>query len=74
MIRELEDRGSSNRQLADVFHLIRKTGNEASHAFTGTSGEATHLLKHARHLAIWYHRALGKHPKFRARGESISRR
>lgn len=65
LVRGLEDRGAIHRELASVFHAIRKTGNQANHAFTGSSGDAIHLLKHARQLAIWFHRAFGGQKDFK---------
>ncbi len=58
-IRELEARGMIDRQVAQVFHAVRRSGNEANHAFSGSQGEAVHQLKHARQLAIWFHRTFG---------------
>ncbi|MCH9651901.1 MAG: type I restriction-modification system endonuclease [Deltaproteobacteria bacterium] len=66
VIRSMEDRGAIDRRLADVFHAVRKSGNQANHAFLGSTGEAIHLLKHARQLGVWFHRAFGGRRDFKA--------
>lgn len=58
LIRALEGRGVLARDVADVFHHIRKTGNDAAHAFRGTVGDAVSVLRMARTLGVWYYRAL----------------
>lgn len=54
------------RKVEDDFHAIRKAGNLAAHDHEDDAGEALHQLKNARHLALWFHRAFGKDPRFRA--------
>src|SRR6266404_1355174 len=53
------------REVADVFHAIRKAGNRAVHDGMGTFAEALSALKFAWQLAIWFHRAYGKQPDFK---------
>ncbi|MBB3952694.1 type I restriction-modification system endonuclease [Aureimonas jatrophae] len=52
------------REVADVFHAIRKRGNEAAHDLSGTPAEALAALKFCRSLGIWYRRAFGSDPRF----------
>jgi type I restriction enzyme R subunit len=59
LIRDLKVQGLLAREVADLFHLIRRSGNDAAHAFEGSSGEAVHLLKIARELGVWFHRTFG---------------
>jgi type I restriction enzyme, R subunit len=65
LIRTLADEGLLGTEVADLFHVIRRSGNDAAHAFTGTPGEAVHLLKIARELAVWFHRTFGNDSGFR---------
>jgi type I restriction enzyme R subunit len=53
------------KEVADVFHALRKAGNSAAHAADGNHSEALTALKFARQLAIWFHRTYGKNPKFK---------
>jgi type I restriction enzyme R subunit len=64
-IRVLEQRGMMGRETAEVFHFIRKAGNEAVHRDHGTRREALHALKLAHRGATWFHRAF-KDPKFKS--------
>ncbi|HEV7589422.1 MAG TPA: type I restriction-modification system endonuclease, partial [Longimicrobium sp.] len=65
LIRELALQGLLSREVADLFHVLRKAGNAAAHELSGTPGEAVHLLKVARELAIWYRRTFDVRPDFR---------
>ncbi len=56
LVREMSGQGILPREVADLFHVLRQTGNEAVHGFGGTTGEVIHQLKVARELGIWYHR------------------
>ncbi|HET6230827.1 MAG TPA: type I restriction-modification system endonuclease [Longimicrobiaceae bacterium] len=56
LIRELSGQGMLPREVAELCHLLRISGNEAVHAFAGTTGEVVHQLKVARELGVWYHR------------------
>lgn len=53
------------KEVADLFHAIRKAGNSAAHELSGTHTDALTALKFARNLAVWFHRAYGKQPEFR---------
>ncbi|MBI1651173.1 type I restriction-modification system endonuclease [Hyphomicrobium sulfonivorans] len=54
------------REAADVFHGLRKLGNNAVHEDRGGHAEALTALKFARQLAIWFHRTYAKQPNFKA--------
>lgn len=56
LIRELSGRGVLPREVAELFHQLRQSGNEAVHESGGTPGEVVHLLKTARELEVWFHR------------------
>ena len=65
-IRLLEQRGLMGRETTEVFHFIRKAGNEAVHSDSGTRRDALHALKLALHAATWFHRTF-KDAAFKAR-------
>src|SRR4051794_40375296 len=65
LLRDLEGRRLIPRQVADLFHHLRRAGNDAAHSFSGTPGEAIHLIKVARELAIWFHRTFGESAEFK---------
>lgn len=44
----------------ELFHTIRKRGNEAVHQYETTLSNAVFILKKAHQLAIWYHRTFGE--------------
>lgn len=43
-------------EVGNLFHELRRAGNEATHQNSGSYGTALHCLKYARQLAIWYGR------------------
>lgn len=52
------------KEVADLFHALRKTGNTAVHEAEGTHANALTSLKFARSLGLWFHRTYGKQPNF----------
>jgi type I restriction enzyme, R subunit len=48
-----------NAQVSQLFHGLRKAGNEAAHRHTGDQREALHQLQMARKLAVWFHKSFG---------------
>ena len=52
------------RETADLFHGLRKAGNDAVHKISGGHTEALSALKYARSLAIWFHQTYGRVPNF----------
>ena len=47
------------REVGDLFHHLRETGNRATHDREGDHSEALTSLKLARQLGIWFHRTFG---------------
>lgn len=43
--------------IIDAFHLIRKSGNEATHRFTTSHRDAIDALKMARSVCVWYYQS-----------------
>jgi type I restriction enzyme R subunit len=54
------------REIADVFHALRKAGNIAGHEAKGSHSDALSALKFARLLGIWFHRTYGRVSGFKA--------
>lgn len=52
------------KEVADLFHALRKTGNTAVHEAEGNHANALTSLKFARSLGVWFHRTYGKQPNF----------
>lgn len=52
------------RDVADLFHWLRKAGNEASHQFVGDHRTALQALKLATQLGFWFHRSFAE-PNFK---------
>lgn len=52
------------KEVADIFHALRKAGNVAAHEARGGHAEALTALKFARSLGVWFHRTYGKQPNF----------
>ncbi|WAX97310.1 type I restriction-modification system endonuclease [Aminobacter sp. NyZ550] len=52
------------REVGDILHALRKTGNAAVHEAKGGHAEALTALKFARSLGVWFHRTYGKEPNF----------
>lgn len=59
LLRRLEDMGLVAREVAALFHELRKAGNRAVHEGLGTQREALHGLRIAWKLGTWYQRAFG---------------
>ncbi|GLR79802.1 type I restriction-modification system endonuclease [Azospirillum oryzae] len=58
LLRRLRDRGALPREVGDLFHYIRKTGNAANHDLGGDQATALSCLKHGRTLGVWFHRTV----------------
>lgn len=56
LLTRLEDRGLLPRDVADLFHGLRKAGNEATHDLRGDHRDALHQLRMAWKLGAWFHR------------------
>lgn len=64
ILRRLKQEGIITQEMADIFHGLRKAGNEAAHEGGGTRQEAVSQLKLAHRLAVWFHRAF-RAPNFK---------
>lgn len=65
LLRRLAAQQVLPREVADVFHAVRKSGNEATHGFGGSPAEALSALKFCRALGVWYRRTFGRDPGFK---------
>jgi len=65
LLRKLTARQVLPREVADVFHAVRKRGNAAAHDLAGTPSEALSALKFCRALGVWYRRSFGRDPGFK---------
>ncbi|MDL2398445.1 DUF4145 domain-containing protein [Rhizobium mayense] len=65
LLRRLTTQQVLPRDVADIFHAIRKVGNEATHEFVGSPGEALSALKFCRALGVWYRRTFARDPNFK---------
>src|SRR5215468_12196124 len=66
LIDKLYDRQIINAQVAQLFHGLRKSGNEAAHQHTDDRREALHQLQMAQKLAVWFHKSFGRDKSFKA--------
>lgn len=60
VLQKLQRAGAIRRDMADLFHGLRKSGNAATHDITGEPREALHQLKMTREIALWFHRSFGQ--------------
>ena len=72
VLRRLSESGALPREMADVFHAVRKVGNAATHEHETviTHGQALHMLKLTRLLAVWVRRTITGDEHFSA-GASV---
>lgn len=66
VLSQLRRRSILPAQVADIFHLLRRKGNQAVHEEVGTTSDALTALKLARNLAAWFHTVYNNQPGFRA--------
>lgn len=52
----LQSEGLVPRDIATLFHQVRKAGNSAAHERSGDHRDALRMLRFSRELSIWYHR------------------
>jgi type I restriction enzyme R subunit len=57
LLYRLRDEGLLPKQADQLFHEIRKIGNQANHAISGDHAAALSALKMAWTLGVWFHRA-----------------
>jgi type I restriction enzyme, R subunit len=56
LLSRLRDHGLLPREVADLFHGVRKAGNAAAHDIRGDHREALAQLRMAWQLGVWFHR------------------
>src|SRR5262249_59651652 len=66
LIHTLLERQVINAQVSQLFHGLRKSGNQAAHQHTGDRRGALHQLQMARKLAVWFHKSFGGDTSFKA--------
>lgn len=64
-LRNLSWRRAFDERLADLFHAIRKDGNQAVHAGYANASDALRDLRYAQRIAEWLYRVV-RDPGFRA--------
>ncbi|MES1026601.1 type I restriction-modification system endonuclease [Gloeocapsa sp. BRSZ] len=64
LLRRLKERGVLSPDVERLFHELRRTGNDATHALIGDSRTALSHLKYARQLGIWFHRVATRNANF----------
>lgn len=65
LLRRLATQQIVPREVADVFHAVRKRGNAAAHSLAGSPAEALAALKFCSSLGVWYRRTYGRDPQFK---------
>lgn len=60
LLRKIRNQLELEREVMDLFHDLRISGNAATHEFETSYREAMDGLRAARNLAIWFHRTFGK--------------
>ena len=56
LLRRLSVERITPREVVDLFHQLRMTGNRATHDLVGNQTDALTALKVARQLGVWFHR------------------
>ena len=65
LIQRLELEGILEREVAELFHVLRRKGNLANHELKGDHATALKILRLAWQLGVWFHRTFGD-PDFRS--------
>ncbi|QSY95316.1 type I restriction-modification system endonuclease [Rhizobium bangladeshense] len=65
LIRRLSALQVLPKEVSDIFHAIRKRGNDAAHSLAGSPSEALAALKFCRALGVWYRRTYGRDAGFK---------
>ena len=65
LIQRLEFEGILDREVAQLFHGLRRKGNLANHELQGDHATALKMLRFAWQLGVWFHRSFGD-PQFRS--------
>lgn len=64
-VRRLQDRNALTREVAQLFHEVRRAGNDANHALKDDYGTALASLKLTWQLSLWFHRTFSD-PAYRS--------
>lgn len=59
LLRRLTTKQVLPREVSDVFSAVRRLRNQATHEFSGTTGEALSVLKFCRSLGVRYRAVRG---------------
>ncbi|MFM7641325.1 MAG: hypothetical protein ACKO45_07215 [Cyanobium sp.] len=65
LLRRLEYEGVLEREVAQLFHGVRRKGNKANHELHDDHATALNSLRMAWQLGVWFHRTFGD-PDFRS--------
>lgn len=65
VLQRLSDTMVLTTEVCDLFHGLRKAGNQAAHQGVGSRSDALFQLKMARQVAIWFHRTFGNSTNFK---------
>jgi len=65
LLRRMECDGVLEREVAELFHGLRRKGNLANHDLHGDHATALKILRMAWQLGVWFHRTFGD-PQFRS--------
>ncbi|MFN5161676.1 MAG: type I restriction-modification system endonuclease, partial [Cyanobacteriota bacterium] len=65
LLRRLEAEGVLDREMAELFHVLRRKGNLANHDLQGDHATALKTLRIAWQLGVWFHRTFAD-PDYRS--------
>ncbi len=65
LLNRLQSQNLLPGDVRNLFHQLRKSGNDAVHSFCGNHGLALSHLRYARELGIWFHRTFSSDNSFR---------
>ena len=65
LLNRLQSKNLLPGDVKNLFHQLRKSGNNATHQLQGSHGVALSHLRYARVLGIWFHRTFGRDSSFK---------
>jgi type I restriction enzyme R subunit len=65
LLRRLEAEDCLDREIAELFHVLRRKGNLANHELQGDHATALKTMRMAWQLGVWFHRTFSD-PEFRS--------
>ena len=65
LLRRLEAEGCLDREISELFHVLRRKGNLANHELQGDHATALKTMRMAWQLGVWFHRTFSD-PEFRS--------